>query len=147
MRISPTISYRDVPKTDALESLIAQKIEKLEQYYDQIGSCRVAIEKTHDHPSSGSPYRVRLDITVPENREVIVDKSPDEGVQYPPLENVIRDAFDAANRQLRELNDQQHNHMKTHIPGQREIVLDDLADEPMGEIAAPFADVADTSAT
>ncbi len=144
MRISPTISYRDVLKTDALESLIAQKIEKLEQYYDQISSCRVAIEKTHDHPGSGSPYRVRLDITVPENREVIVDKSPDEGVQYLPLEAVIRDAFDAANRQLRELNDQQHNHMKTHVPGQREIVLDDLADEPTDEIAPPSADIADT---
>lgn len=143
MRIPPTISYRDVPKTDALESLIAQKIEKLEQYYDQISSCRVAIEKTHDHPGSGSPYRVRLDITVPENREVIVDKSPDDGVQYPPLETVIRDAFDAANRQLRELNEQQHNHMKTHVPGQREIVLDDLTEEPTGEIAAPPADVSE----
>ncbi|PZO61290.1 MAG: ribosome-associated protein [Phormidesmis priestleyi] len=146
MRISPIISYRDVPKTDALESLITQKIEKLEQYYDQISSCRVAIEKTHVHPGSGSSYRVRLDITVPENREVVVDKSPDEGVQYPPLETVIGDAFDVANRQLRELDEQQHNHMKTHIPGQREIVLDDLTDEPMGENAVPLADVSDTGA-
>ncbi len=147
MRIPPTIFYRDVPKTDALENLIAQKIEKLEQYYDQISSCRIAIEKNHDHPGSGSPYRVRLDITVPENREVVVDKSPDESAQYLPLEAVIRDAFEAANRQLKELNEQQHNHMKTHIPGQREIVLEDLTDEPMGETTVPLADISDSDAS
>lgn len=137
MRISPEISYRGVNKTDALENLIADKIAKLEQVYDRISSCRIALEKVHDHPESGSPYRVRLDITVPESREVVVDKSPDDGTQYPPLEAVIRDAFEAAMRQLRELNQQQHNHMKTHVPGQREIVLDDLGPS---EIPVPPAD-------
>ncbi len=138
MRISPQISYRDVQKTDALESLLTEKIAKLEQVYDKISSCRISIEKVHDHPESGSPYRVRLDITVPENREVVVDKSPDDNTQYPPLEAIIRDAFDAAVRQLKSLNEQQHNHMKTHIPGQREIILDDLGS---GEVPAPPADV------
>ena len=138
MRIAPTVSYRGVDKTDALETLIAEKVEKLEQAYDQISSCRIAIEKVKDHPSGGSPYRVRLDITVPESREIVVDKSPNEGKQYPPLEAVIRDAFDVAFRQLREMNEQQHGHMKTHEPGKREIILDDL---PAGEVPAPPADV------
>ena len=138
MRISPEISYRGVNKTDALENLIAEKITKLEQVYDQISSCRISLERPHDHPESGSPYRVRLDITVPESREVVVDKSPDDGTQYPPLEAVIRDAFEAATRQLKALNQQQHNHMKTHVPGKREIVLDDLGP---GEIPTPPADV------
>ncbi len=138
MRISPEISYRGVNKTDALENLIADKIAKLEQVYDRISSCRIVLEQVHEHPESGSPYRVRLDITVPESREVVVDKSPDDGKQYPPLEAIIRDAFEAAMRQLRELNQQQHNHMKTHVPGQREIVLDDLGPS---EIPVPPADV------
>ncbi|MGI8936217.1 HPF/RaiA family ribosome-associated protein [Leptolyngbya sp. BC1307] len=137
MRISPIVTYRGVNKTDALESLIAEKIEKLELAYDQISSCRIAIEKVNARPGSGSFYRVRIDITVPENREVVVDKHPEQGKQYPPLEAVIRDVFDLAFRQLRELSDQQHNHMTTHIPGNREIVLDDL---PAGEVPAPPAD-------
>ena len=33
---------------------------------------------------------------------------------------------------------QQHNHMKTHVPGKREIMLDDLGS---GEIPTPPADV------
>ncbi len=138
MRLPPEISYRGVDKTDALESLIAEKIEKLEKFYSQISSCHISIEKVHDHPESGSPYRVRLDITVPEDREVVVDKSPDNGIQYQPLESIIRDAFDVANRQLKELNEQQHNHMKTYVPGKKEIMLDEL--EADVAIQAPPAD-------
>ncbi|NEP16101.1 MAG: HPF/RaiA family ribosome-associated protein [Leptolyngbya sp. SIO4C1] len=114
MQIFPEVSYRDVEKTDALETLIQEKVSKLEQVCDHINSCRIAIEKVHDHPSSGSPYRVRLDITVPPGHELAVDKSPDSGVQYIPLEAVIRDAFDAARRQLSELNAKQHNEVKQH---------------------------------
>lgn len=138
MRVPPEISYRGVDKTPALETLIAEKIAKLEQFYTQISSCHLAIEKVHDHPDSGSPYRVRIDITVPEDREIVVDKSPDKGVQYPSLEAVIRDAFDVANRQLKEMNEQQHNHKHTHIPGKREVMLDELEAEVA--IKAPAAD-------
>ena len=139
MRIPPEIAYRGVNKTPALEKMIAEKIEKLEQYYTQISSCHLALEKVHDHPESGSPYRVRIDITVPEDREIVVDKSPDKGTQYTSLEAVIRDAFDAANRQLKDMNDQQHNHKHTHVPGQREVMLDQL--EADVAIQAPAADV------
>ncbi len=139
MRVPPEISYRGVEKTEALENLVAEKIARLEKFYSEISSCHLSVEKVHDHPESGSPYRVRIDITVPEDREVVVDKSPDQGVQYQPLESIIRDAFDIADRQLKELNEQQHNHMKTHIPGKKEILLDELEEEVA--IKAPPADV------
>ncbi|MEL7332909.1 MAG: HPF/RaiA family ribosome-associated protein [Cyanobacteria bacterium J06560_2] len=138
MRVPPEITYRGVNKTAALETLISEKITKLEQFYREISSCHLAVEKVHDHPESGSPYRVRIDITVPEDREIVVGKSPDQGVQYTSLEAVIRDAFDVANRQLKELNEQQHNHMKTHVPGKKEIMLDQLEAEVA--IKAPAAD-------
>lgn len=138
MRVPPEIAYRGVDKTPALETLVAEKIDKLEKFYRQISSCHLVIEKVHDHPEHGSPYRVRIDITVPEDREIVVDKSPDQGKQNQPLEALIREAFDVANRQLKELNEQQHNHKKTHIPGKREIELDKLEAEVA--IKAPPAD-------
>lgn len=124
MRLSPQITYRGLQKTAALETLILEKAAKLEQFYREISSCRIAVEKNHDHPESGSPYRIRLDITVPESREIVVDHSPDAGFQYEPLETAIRDAFEAASRQLKAMSEQQHIHMKTSVPGQREIDLE-----------------------
>lgn len=114
MQVPLEVSYRYVEKTDALDALINEKVAKLEQVCDHINSCRVAIEKIHDRPSSGSPYRVRIDLTVPPNHELVADKNPGEGDQYDPLETVIRSAFDAARRQLVELNDRQHERVKSH---------------------------------
>jgi len=107
MNVQPEITYRGVEKTAALDVLVNSKITKLERFCDHISSCRKAIEKAHDHPSSGSPYRMRLDITVPPSHELAVDRSPDTGIQYEPVDAVIRHAFDAMERQIKELNQRQ----------------------------------------
>lgn len=114
MQIPLDIMYRDVEKTSALEGLIRSKVEKLEEVCDHIMGCRVAVEKTHERPEHGSPYRVRVDVTVPPGHEVAATKNPGDTVQYVPLETVIRDAFDATRRQLVELVDKQQSHTKSH---------------------------------
>lgn len=114
MQVPLEVSYRGVEKTDAIETLVQEKVAKLEEVCDHISSCRVAIEKPHDRPRSGSPYRVRIDLTVPPGHEVVADSNPAEGIQYSELETVLRDAFDAARRQLAALNERQHQKVKTH---------------------------------
>lgn len=114
MQLPLEVSYRNIDKTESLEALIREKVSKLEDVCDHISSCRIAVEKPHDHPRSGSPYRVRIDLRVPPSHELAVDKSPGEGTQYTPLETVIREAFDAARRQLAELNERQHRQIKHH---------------------------------
>ncbi len=114
MQIPPSITYRNLEKTPAIEALIEEKIAKLEQFCDYINSCRVVVEKAQEHPNTGSPYRVSIDITVPHNREIVVNHSPNTGKQYPPLQAVIRDAFEAANRQLKDLSNEQHGERKAH---------------------------------
>lgn len=114
MQVPVEITYRNVEKTDAIESLVQEKIGKLQKFCSQMNSCRVAIEKAHDRPSSGSPYRVRLDITVPPGHELAVVRNPGEGNQYDELQTVIRDAFEAARRQVVELNEKQQDQVKHH---------------------------------
>ncbi len=114
MQVPLDITYRDVEKSSAIDNLIRSKIEKLEEVCDHIISCHVAVERAHTHPSHGSPYRVRLDLTVPPGHELAVDKNPSEGVQYDTLESVIREAFDAARSQLQTLTEKQQNHVKRH---------------------------------
>ena len=114
MKIKPEITYRHLDKTDAIQSLVEEKIAKLEQFCDYMNSCRVVIEKENDHPSSGSPYRVSIDVTIPHNRELAVVESPDTGKQYPPLEAVIRDAFEAMRRQILSITTEQKGERKVH---------------------------------
>ena len=114
MKIKPEITYRHLEKTAPIQSLIEEKIAKLEQFCDYMNSCRVVVEKENDHPSSGSPYRVSIDVTIPHNRELAVVESPDRGKQYPPLEAVIRDAFEAMRRQLLSITTEQKGERKVH---------------------------------
>lgn len=114
MQIAPEITYRNLEKTEAINSLIKEKIAKLENFCDYINSCRVVVEKAHQHPDSGSPYKVSINITIPHGREIAVSHNPDKGKQYPPLEAVIRDAFEAARRQIVGLSTEQKGARKVH---------------------------------
>ena len=120
MKIAPEITYRNVEKTDAIDSLIHEKINKLERVCNYISSCHIAVEKIHDRPSSGSPYRVRIDLTVPPSQEIVADSNPGDTNQYVELDTVIRDAFGMAQRQLRELARQQRDSDKSRDNNQSE---------------------------
>lgn len=113
MKVPPEITYRDVEKSQAIDTLIQEKLDKLERVCDYIGSCQIAIEKTHDRPSSGSPYRVRIDLTVPPGHEIVADSQPSGDQQYVELHTVVRDAFSRAERQLKELTSRQRESEKS----------------------------------
>jgi ribosomal subunit interface protein len=113
MKVPPEITYRDVDKTAAIDTLIHEKIAKLERLCDYISSCHIAIEKAHDRPKSGSPYRVRIDLTLPPSHELVADSNPAESNQYVELDTVVRDAFSKIERQLKEQTRQQRESEKT----------------------------------
>lgn len=132
MKVAPEITYRDVDKTDAINKLVNEKIAKLEQVCHYISSCHIAIEKIHDRPNSGSPYRVRLDITVPPGHELVAESNPEDTNQYVDVDVVIRDAFSKAQRQLKELARQQRQSDRAKTNNQ--------AQDTMGLVTKLFRD-------
>ena len=112
MKVGLEVTYRDVEKSEAIDTLIHEKLAKLERICNYISSCHIAIEKIHDRPSHGSPYRVRLDMTVPPGHELVADVNPSERNQYVRLDTVIRDAFSTAERQLKDLISRQRESEK-----------------------------------
>lgn len=113
MKIPLEIYYHDIEKSDSIDALIREKTAKLEQVCDYITGCRVAIEKPHQFVRSGNAFRVRLDITVPPGHEIAVAKEPGKNKMHDPLAAVIRDAFEAARKQLKKLVDKQREEVKT----------------------------------
>lgn len=99
MQIEPQISYKDVQPQDYVEERIHQRIAKLEEFHDNITSCRVRIEGPGAKDFHGQVYHVRIDITVP-GGEVVVNREPGKNQAHKELEVAVRDAFNAAERQL-----------------------------------------------
>jgi cold shock CspA family protein/ribosome-associated translation inhibitor RaiA len=117
---SVEITFKGVRKTKELEDLIHRKIAKLERVSRRVVSCRVAVERRQKHQERGNPYQVRIDVTVPPAHELVSKQSASEGDMHDPLETVITRAFDAAERQLKELTKRQRGDVKTH-PQQQEM--------------------------
>ena len=114
MQMPLEISYRDVEKTDHIESLVRQKVAKLEQICDYMISCRVAIEQSQQRQQTGNPYRVRIIVRVPPEHEMVVTRVSAKEDREEPLPTVIRKAFEAMRRQLQELVELQRAEVKNH---------------------------------
>ncbi|MDG5814583.1 HPF/RaiA family ribosome-associated protein [Chitinispirillales bacterium ANBcel5] len=114
MQVPAEISYRDVEKTEAIDTLVRQKIDKLDRICDHITSCRVMIEKSQKHQRSGQPYKVRVDLKIPPGHELAISRDPVKGSMHQDLSSEIRWAFDAAERRLKELMEKQRRDVKKH---------------------------------
>ncbi len=114
MQLPIEISYRGVAKSDEIETLVRDKASRLDKFCDHIGRCDVIIEQPNHAQHSGSPFRVRIDVTVPPGHELVADEKPTKHDMHEPLSKVINDAFKAMERQLKDLVDRQHQKVKTH---------------------------------
>lgn len=125
MEVPLELSFRDVEKTRAIEEFIRTNVKKLEQSCDHIVSCRIAVEQPQKHQHTGSPYRVRIDLRVPPGHEIVVKRESSEGEIHDSLRKVLREAFDAARRQVRGLSERQRGAVKTHPQEEEGTVLED----------------------
>ena len=114
MQVPLEITFRDIHKTEAIELLINKHVQKLERICDTISSCRVVIERPQRHQHSGTSFHVRIDMTVPPGHEIVASKEPGDAEMHMKLPTIIKDAFDAAERQLKDVMARQRNEVKIH---------------------------------
>jgi len=104
------LTIHGIDHSEALETHIRTKVEKLENFFNHITSCHVTVEMPHKHHQQGKQFNVRIDINVPTN-EIVVNRDHAEDV-YVALHN----AFNAATRQLADYARKLHGDIKMHEP-------------------------------
>jgi len=110
MKIPVQITIRDMEHSEALETHIRDKANKLDEFFHRIMSCRVVVDMPHKHHHQGKQFNVRIDIGVP-GSEIVVNRDHSEDVYV-----ALRDAFDAAKRQLEDYARKVRGDVKTHEP-------------------------------
>ncbi|MDF9392150.1 MULTISPECIES: HPF/RaiA family ribosome-associated protein [Methylococcus] len=113
MQVPLEITFRGIPHSDAVETRIREKADKLEQFCDHIISCRVAVEAEHHHQHQGNLYHVRIDLAVP-NKHLVVSREHHDKQAHEDVYVALRDAFDAIKRQLEEYVRIQRGEVKNH---------------------------------
>lgn len=113
MQIPLQITFHGIDHSDAVEERVREKVAKLEQFFDRITSCRVAIERSHKNTSSlhqkGEDFHVRVDLTVP-GSELVVKRDSDE---HEDIYAALKGAFQAIERQLKEYVARQRGEVKS----------------------------------
>jgi len=99
MQLPLEITFRNMDPSEAVEAKVRERAEKLDRFADQLMSCRVIIEAPHRHQHKGGLYHVRIDMTVP-GKELVVSRAPGDNQAHQDVYVAVRDAFDAARRQL-----------------------------------------------
>lgn len=107
------ITFRGIPHSDFIEDKVREKAKKLEHYYPNIIRCHVVINAEHHRHHKGNLYVVHLDISVPE-KEIVVSQKNHDKHSHEDVYVAIRDAFDAARRQLEDYARMRRGDIKSH---------------------------------
>lgn len=109
MPTSLQIKFLNIPASDAVETDIRKRAEKLQHFCDRIMRCDVTVESTGKHKQQGHLYEVRIDLSLPGTEIALTRVAPNEDVYI-----AIRDTFDAATRKVQEHIQVQRGEVKSH---------------------------------
>ena len=101
MQDSLRIAFRNMTAPIGVEDTVRALTTELERFCDRIIGCEVVIEARHRSHHQGNLYHVRVELSVPD-RTIVVGRDPAERQANEDLHVAVRDAFDAAKRQLQD---------------------------------------------
>lgn len=113
MKLPLQITFRNMDPSAAVEAEVREKADKLDQFFEHIMRCHVVVELHHKHHHQGNLYHVRIDITVP-GHEIVVSREPRDHHAHEDVYVAVRDAFDAAKRQLEDYSRTLRGDVKSH---------------------------------
>ena len=107
-------------KGGAVEAVVKEKLEKLENVCPKLISCHVVIEQFQNPKHNHHTYSIHIVVTFPPHHEVTVKRDPNKGeVQEKLLTTQVREAFMAARRQVKEILDKEQGRIKNHENGSK----------------------------
>lgn len=118
MKIPLQVRFHNLEPSLSIETAVRKHAEKLELFRDDIVSCRVTIESPHKHKHKGRLYHIVIDVRT-EGDEIAVSRMPDDEQAHEDIYVAIRDAFNAARRQLQDRLKIQRGHVKKRGPAQQ----------------------------
>lgn len=113
MQVPLQIEFQNMDPSDAVEARVRERVEKLEQFFPRIVGCRVTVIAPHHHHRQGKLYDVHIDIDVP-GKHILVNHTGPKDHAHEDVYVALRDAFNAAQRQLEDHSRKVRQKVKHH---------------------------------
>ena len=114
MQMPLQISFKDMDPSPAIEARIREKAAQLERFFPHIFRGHVAVSAPHRHHHKGRLYKVTIHLTLPPRHEITIGREGRQDHAHEDMNVAIRDAFDAAVRQVEDHARRIRAVMKTH---------------------------------
>jgi ribosomal subunit interface protein len=136
MKLPLQVTFRNMDHSESIEANVRERASKLDQFFEHIMCCRVVVEASHRHHHKGNLYHVRIDMTVPRG-ELVVSRDPGQHQAHEDPYVAVRDAFNAARRQLENYIRKLRHEVKTHEVPPHGKVIELVPPEDYGRIETP----------
>lgn len=136
MQVPLQIIFEHTNHSDALEAAVRKEAQKLERFYDRITSTRVVITRPQHRHHKGDTYCVRIHIAVPGGKHIDITRDPAITGRHEDAHVTIRDAFDAAGRQLQDQVRRLDRAVKAHETPPHGVIASLVPERDHGFIAA-----------
>jgi cold shock CspA family protein/ribosome-associated translation inhibitor RaiA len=114
MQVPLQIVFEHIGHSDALEAAVRKEAQRLEHFHDRITSARVVIARPQHRHHKGDTYCVRIHVAVPGGKHIDISRDPAATGRHEDAHVTIRDAFDAAGRQLQDQIRKLEGEVKAH---------------------------------
>ncbi len=113
MTFPVVVSFQQMAPSAALRSRIRELAERLERFSPNILRCRVWVERPARHRQQGALHAVRIDVAVPDEHILVGHAHAADPAHEDPYV-AVRDAFNAARRQLENYERRRRGEIKRH---------------------------------
>jgi cold shock CspA family protein/ribosome-associated translation inhibitor RaiA len=136
MQVPLQIAFEHIGHSDALEAAVRKEALRLERFHERITSARVVIARPQHRHHKGDTYCIRIHLAVPGGRNIDITRDPAATGRHEDAHVTIRDAFDAAGRQLQDHVRKLDGAVKSHEAPPHGTIASLAPDRDHGFIAA-----------
>ena len=101
MQVAPQVIFKDVDRSPWVEEYVAERVQHLEKFSDEITSCHVTLSQEQGSHRKGNRYSVMVEVRVPRQHDLAVKKQKEVRDMQTQLPALINQAFGAIEKQLK----------------------------------------------
>jgi cold shock CspA family protein len=114
MQTFPQIDFQGMEPLADFQTKIEQRIEKLEKRYGRATACRIVVKGPGGHHRTGGLYEINIHLTLPDEREVAIERTPHLDERFQDFDFALNDAFKRARRRLQDQVRKMRGKVKQH---------------------------------
>ncbi len=116
MQTPVEVAFQHCEPTNEIRAEIDKQTRRLEKCGDRLTSCHVVVSRPQGRRRTGNLFQVDIRVAMPDHKDVIVDREHRRAPEHQHVLVAIREAFDAAVRQIQEAERDLRGDVKRRLP-------------------------------